>query len=392
MLNETKIKSLKPKDKPYKIGDSEGLYLLISPNGSKLWRFKYRFNNKEKTYSIGKYPVIKLAEAREERLNLKKLITKNIDPNDIKKKKKQEVKAKEENLFKHIALEWYSKNSAKWSPNHAKKILGWLDADIIPVIGDIVISEIKPPDILMVLNKIESRGALDVARRCLSICSQIFRYGIPLGKCDYDFTIGLSATLEVRKRKNLKCIPIEDFPQLLRKLEKHNCSILTKYALKLVILTFVRSGELRGAKWEEINFDKREWRIPEERMKMNEVHIVPLANQAIEILDNIKLLNLDSEYIFPNINNTRKIMSENTMLYALYDMGYHNKMTVHGFRQLASTILNEQGYNRDAIERQLAHAERNNVRKAYNHAQYLQDRRLMMQDWADYIDELRGKG
>ncbi len=385
-LNEVKIRNLKPKDKQYKVADSEGLYLLVKPNGSKLWRLKYRHNGKENVYSIGEYPSISLAEAREERFVIRKQVKSGINPN-IKKREDRSVQiAKVENSFSNVALEWHSKNIKKWTPEHAEKLIGWITNDIIPVIGDMDIAEVKSPDILRVIKGIESRGALDVARRVLSICSQIFRYAMPLGKCNYDVTVGIGKTLEVRKRENFKCICVEEFPQLLKDMEKHECKPLTKLALKLVTLTFVRSSELREAKWSEINFDNAEWRIPAERMKMKELHLVPLSKQSIEILRVAQTLSHDSEYIFPNDRNLRKVMSENTLLYALYDMGYHKRMTVHGFRQLASTILNEKGFNLDAIERQLSHAERDNVRRAYNHAQYLPERRKMMQWWADYID------
>lgn len=388
-ITDLKIRSLKPEIRPYKLFDSEGLYLLIKPNGSKLWRLKYRHYGKENIYSIGRYPDITLSEAREERFRLKKILKAGIDLNQNKRSEQLALMADEENSFKSVALEWHAKNRNKWTDEHRQKLKGWIERDIIPVIGHIEISVVKAPDILTVIKKIEGRGAPDVARRALSICSQIFRYGMPLGKCQHDVTVGLNKTLEFVKRKNYKCIKIDDFPKLVADIDKLKCNHLTKYALQLIMLTFVRSGELRGAKWEEINFDKQEWRIPAERMKMGEQHIVPLSKQSLEILKNVKRLGYEGDYIFPHENNPNKIMSENTLLYALYDAGYKNKMTVHGFRQLASTILNEKGYNPDAIERQLSHAERNNVRRAYNHAQYLPERTKMIQEWADYIDGLK---
>lgn len=384
-LSDIKIKKLKAKDKEFKAFDGDGLFLLIHPNGSKYWRLKYRLNGKENVFAIGIYPQMTLLEAREERFRLKKLVKAGINPNLQKKTAKKIEIAKEADSFGAVALEWHGKNTKKWSEEHSKKIKAWIETEINPIIGSITISEVKSPDILAVVKSIENRGALDVARRALSICSQVLRYAMPLGKCNYDVTVGINKTLEVRKRENYKSVPIEDFPELLRKMENHNCKPLTKYALGLISLTFVRSSELREAKWPEINFEKAEWRIPAERMKMKELHIVPLSKQAIALFKEIKKLNLESEYIFPSVNSSKKVMSENTMLYALYDMGYHNKMTVHGFRSLASTILNEKGFNSDAIERQLSHAERDNVRRAYNHAQYLPERKIMMQWWADYI-------
>jgi integrase len=386
LLSDKKIKSLTPKEKAYKVADGNGMYLLVKPNGTKLWHLKYRSDGKENIYSIGVYPEISLSAARDKRYEIRKLIKEGINPNKAKKEEELKNESIEKDNFGSIALEWHSKNLNKWTEEHAKKLKGWIENEIIPVIGSIQISEVKSPDILQVVKAIEERGALDVARRVLSICSQVLRYAMPLGKCNYDVTVGINKTLEVRKRENFKCIPIEDFPELLRKIENHKCGILTKFGLKLVSLTFVRSSELREAKWSEINFDKAEWRIPAERMKMKELHIVPLSKQALSIFKEIKSLGLSNEYILPSVNNPRKFMSENTLLYALYDMGYHNKMTVHGFRQIASTILNENGFRADVIERQLSHAERDNVRRAYNHAQYLSERREMMQWWGDYIE------
>ena len=387
-LTEFKIKSAKTKYKNYKLSDGEGLYLLVHTNGSKYWRLKYRFNEKENIYSIGLYPQLSLAQAREERFIIKKQIKDGSNPSDQKKAILLEEKIKAGNSFESVALEWHNNNLNKWTPKQANRLKGWIENDIVPIIGHMQISEVKPMHILEVMRKIESRKAYDVARRVLSICSQVFRYGIPIGRCEYDVTVGINKALVFVKRENFKCISTTEFPQLLKDIDRHNCSALTKYALKLIILTFVRTGELRFAKWSEIDFGKKEWRIPAERMKMREQHIVPLTKQAIKILEGIKSLTFKSEYIFPNENDPNKVMSENTMLFALYDMKYNNRMTVHGFRQLASTILNENGFKPDAIERQLSHAERNNIRRAYNHAQYLPERREMMQWWADHIDSL----
>ncbi len=388
-LSDIKIKNAKPTDKPYKLSDGEGLYLLIKPNGSKLWRLKYRHLGRENVYAIGSYPQVSLSEAKDERYKLKKMHKAGIELNHQKKSDRLLLMANSDNTFEAVALEWHTKYSKKWTAEHRNKLKNWLKKDVFPLIGHMEIAKVKSPDILAVLRKIESRGAADVARRVLSICSQVFRYGMPIGKCDYDVTVGLNKALEYVKRENHKCIPIDAFPDLIQTIETHNYNLLTKCALKLIMLTFVRSGELREAKWPEINFDKAEWRIPAERMKMREIHIVPLSTQAVGLFQMLKPICTESEYIFPNEKNAHKVMSENTLLYSLYDMGYHKKMTVHGFRQLASTILNEKGFNPDAIERQLSHAERNNVRRAYNHAQYLPERKQMMQEWADYIDSLK---
>lgn len=387
LLKDTQIKNSKPKDKAYKLFDGDGLFILIHPNGGKYWRLKYTWQGKEKLLALGVYPIVTLSVAREKLLEAKKQLANNLDPSGQKKAQKNMAHINTENSFESVATEWHSKNVNKWSEEHGKKLKDWIKKEITPVIGSMPINEVKAPHILEVVKRIEARGANDVARRILNICSQVFRYGMPLGKCDFDATMGINQTLEFVKRKNYKCISIAELPALIKKIDEHNYRLLTKLCLKMVVLTFVRSTELREAKWDEINLENKEWRIPAERMKMKEQHIVPLSRQVIDILDAIKKLPYNSEYIFPNENNPKKVISENTMLYALYDMGYHNKMTVHGFRQLASTILNEQGFSPDAIERQLSHAERNNVRRAYNHAQYLPERREMMQWWADYISK-----
>jgi len=390
-LTEVKIKSAKIKDKKYKLSDSEGLYLLVHTNGSKYWRLKYRYNGKEKVYSIGIYPQLSLAAAREERFRIKQQLKERINPNDEKKTEILEARLKTDDSFESVAREWHAKNINKWTPKQANRIKLWIEKDTLPTIGHMQISEVKPMHILEIMRKIESRKAYDVTRRVLSVCSQVFRYGLPIGKCQYDVTVGINKALVYVKSENLKCVSTSEFPQLLKDIERHDCTKLTKYALNLIVLTFVRTGELRFAKWSEIDFDKKEWRIPAERMKMREQHIVPLSKQAIINLEQIKSLGLKSDYVFPNENSPKKVMSENTMLFALYDMKYRGKMTVHGFRQIASTILNESGFKPDAVERQLSHCERNNIRRAYNHAQYLPERKEMMQWWADHLDGLKAK-
>ena len=391
-LTEFKIKSAKIKDKNYKLADGEGLYLLVHTNGSKYWRLKYRFNGKEKVYAIGIYPQLSLAAAREERFKIKQQLKEGMNPNNEKKTAIIEARIKTDNSFESVAFEWHAKNIKKWTPKQANRIKLWIEREILPIIGHMQISEVKPMHILEIMRKIESRKAYDTTRRVLSVCSQVFRYGMPIDKCQYDVTVGINKALVYVKTENLKCVSTGEFPKLIKDIERHNCTTLTKCALNLIALTFVRTGELRFAKWSEFDFDKKEWRIPGERMKMREQHIVPLSKQAIINFEQIKSLDLKSDYVFPNENNAKKVMSENTMLFALYDMNYRGKMTVHGFRQIASTILNESGFKPDAVERQLSHCERNNIRRAYNHAQYLPERREMMQWWADHLDALKKKG
>jgi integrase len=387
-LTDIKVKNAKPQGKQYKLTDGEGMYLLVSPNGGKYWRLKYRFAGKEKTLALGTYPTLSLAEAREKRFDAKKQITNGIDPSQEKKQKKLQQYINAENSFENIAREWYQKNYAKWKPRHANYILKRLEADIFPVIGSRPINEIKTPELLATIQKIEKRGAIDIAKRALQTSGQVFRYAIATGTAEHDISANLKGALTTRQPVNHARLEEDQLPEFFNKLEKYEGQ-QTKLAFKLLILTFVRTIELRGARWEEINFEKKEWHVPAERMKMGQKHIVPLAKQSISILKELQKLNGNRDFIFPSQTNANKMMSENTLLYTLYRLGYHSRATTHGFRATASTILNEKGFNRDHIERQLAHGERDKVRATYNHAQYLPERHKMMQWWADYLDKLK---
>lgn len=391
-LTDLVIRNTKLTDKQTKLSDSGGLYLLIKPNGKKYWRLKYRINGKEKLLALGSYPIVTLSDAREKALQAKKLLANNIDPSEKKKEKKLEQQVAATNSFESVAREWHEHQQARWVGRHAKYVLGRLEADVFPIFGFKAINEIKAPELLFVLREIEKRGALDIAKRALQTCGQIFRYAIATGKADHDISSDLKGALKARRQENYTSLPAKELPEFLKKLETYDGDLQTKLGLKLLLLTFVRTGELRGARWSEIDLDKQEWRIPAERMKMRDPHIVPLSRQAMVILNELKPISGHKEYVFPNRNKPTLFMSENTMLYAIYRLGYHSRATVHGFRATASTILNEHGFNSDYIERQLAHCERNGVRAAYNHAQYLPERRRMMQWWADYLDKAAGMG
>ncbi len=267
-----------------------------------------------------------------------------------------------------------------------------LEGDIFPTLGQRPINAITAPELLEAIRSIEKRGAIDIAHRATQTCGQIFRYGIAIGRAERNPAADLKGALKTRTKRNYSHLKASELPEFLSKLEAYEGFIETKLALRLLLLTFVRTTELRAAEWAEINFEKAEWRIPAERMKMREQHIVPLSRQAIAILRELHKYTGNTQYLFPGQNNPNKFMSENTMLGALYRMGYHSRATGHGFRSTASTVLNEQGFRPDVIERQLAHAERNKVRASYNHAQYLPERREMMQWWADYLDEAAGMG
>ena len=390
-LTDTTVRTAKAKDKQYKLSDSAGLYLLVQPNGKKYWRLKYYFAGKEKLLSIGVYPVVSLSEPREKSLLAKKQLTNNIDPSEHKKEQKLKNSVNAENSFKNIAIEWHNNQKHRWTVRHAIYVFRRIEADVFPTLASRPINEIKAPELLAVLRLIETRGAIDIAHRVLQTCGQIFRYAIATGRAESDISADLRGALKTRKKENYSRLETKELPEFLSKLEEYDGELQTKLALKFLLLTFVRTGELRGARWEEIDFAKKEWRIPAERMKMRELHIVPLSAESLEILKELQIINGHKEHLFPNRNKPMTFISENTLLYAIYRMGYHLRTTVHGFRATASTILNEHGFKPDVIERQLAHCERNKVRASYNHAQYLPERREMMQWWADYLDNINIK-
>lgn len=389
-LTDTQIRKVKTREKPFKMADEKGLFLLINPNSSKLWRFKYRFAEKEKSLSIGIYPDITLAEARKKRDEARQLLADGIDPGMAKQLKKRAKKLGPENAFEAIAREWHIKFSSKWTGEHGAKLLYRLEKDVFPWLGQRPISEITPPELLIVLRRIENRGAIETAHRVQQNCGQVFRYAIATGRAERDISADLRGAIPPVKKQHLaSIIDPKAIGDLLRAIKNYNGYLVTKCALQLAPLVFVRPGELRKAEWCEFDFETAEWRIPPEKMKMRIAHIVPLSNQALIILHEIRALTGHGKYVFPSLRSPNRPMSNNAVLAALRRLGYtKEEMTGHGFRSMASTLLNEQGWNRDAIERQLAHAERNNIRAAYNYAEYLPERRRMMQHWADYLDQL----
>lgn len=385
-LTDIAVRTAKPKDKQYKLSDSVGLYLLVTPSGSKCWKLKYRFAGKEKMLSMGMYPIITLAEARERTLQAKKQLANNIDPSQAKKDAKIQAAAASENTFKSLTLEWHETQKQKWKPRHADAIIRLMERNAFPTLGHRAISEIKAQELLATIRIAEGREALDIAHRVLQICSRVFRYAIMTGKAERDISADLRGALKTRKKEHHRSLEAKELPEFLSKLESYYGDVQTKLAIKLILLTFVRTGELRGAKWEEFDWDSKCWRIPAERMKMGIQHIVHLSTQALAVLSELKTLTGNNEYLFPNSNRPTTFISENTMLYAIYRMGYHSRATIHGFRATASTILNEHGFNSDVIEKQLAHAERNSVRAAYDHSNLLPQRRAMLDWWGNYIE------
>ena len=390
-LSDAKIRNAKPQTKPYKISDGEGMFLLVTPTGGKYWRFKYLFAGREKLLALGVYPEVSLGEARERRAQARKTLAAGTDPGEAKQAAKREAKLKCENSFEAVAREWFEQRKHEWAASSARTMKIRLDRYLVPKLGHRPIADITAPEILSMLRGIEGKGVLDTAKRVMQACGQIFMYAIATGRAERNPVPDLRGALKAPVTKHHAYLKAAELPDFLEKLVGYDGALQTRLALKFLMLTFVRTNELRAAEWTELDFDKAEWRIPAERMKMKELHIVPLSAQAVAVLRELQQHTGTRKYVFPNQHNLQTFMSENTMLYALYRMGYHSRTTGHGFRSTASTILNENGFVPDVIERQLAHGERNKVRAAYNHAQYLPERRKMMQWWADYLDDIARK-
>lgn len=390
-LNDVQCKNAKPKDKDYKLSDGGGLYLLVKSTGSKYWRMNYRFNGKAKTLAIGVYPVITLSKARDEKEKAKVRLSDGIDPCEYKKASKKD---EDPDSFEHVAREWHTKFKANWSTDYADRVLTGLGNDVFPWIGKKPVKDVSAPELLSVLRRIESRGAIDAAHRIQQICGRVFRYAVATGRAERDPSGDLKGAIPPAKEKHYSSIKDpKKIGDLLRAIDDYQGHFVSKCALRLAPLVFVRPGELRHAEWSEIDLDKAEWRIPGEKMKKGQLHIVPLSSQALAILEEIRPLTGSGKYVFPSVRTNSRPISENTLNAGLRRLGYtKDEMTGHGFRSMASTLLNEQGWHHDAIERQLAHAEPNAIRAAYNYAEHLPERRKMMQAWADYLDGLKKGG
>lgn len=374
--------------KPYRLSDEKGLYLEVSPTGGKWWRLKYRFTKKEKRLSLGTYPDVSLKEARDKRDEARKHLANGDDPSDVRKAEKLSVSGLAS--FESVAREWHKKQQHRWSDQHSQKTIRRFEKEVFPWIGSKNINEIKAPQLLAVLRRIESRGILETAHRVHQQCGQVFRYAVATGRAERDPSTDLKGALPpVKVKHHASIVEPKLIGELLRAIGNYSGSFVTACALKFAPLVFARPGELRHAEWTEFDLDKAEWRIPSHKMKMATTHIVPLSRQALSVLADLKRLTGSGKYLFPSLRTATRPMSENTINAALRRLGYSgDEMTGHGFRSMASTLLNEQGWNRDAIERQLAHSERDGVRAAYNYAEYLPERIEMMQAWSDYLDEL----
>ncbi len=390
-LTDTVIRKAKPGPKPLRLFDAGGLYLEVAPSGGKWWRLKYRFAEKEKRLSLGVYPEVSLKEARGKRDDARRLLANGIDPSAQRQASKSALVEHATNSFETVAREWFAKFSQGWVESHSDKIIRRLERDVFPWIGARPVNSITAAELLTALRRIESRGALETAHRAMQNCGQVFRYAVATGRAERDPTADLRGALPPVKEKHHASVKDpKAIGALLRAIDGYQGLLITKCALRLAPLLFVRPGELRKGEWTELNLDGAEWRIPAARMKMRAQHIVPLSTQAVAILRELHALTGARRYVFPGARTNGRPMSENTVNAGLRRLGYtKDEMTGHGFRSIASTLLNEQGWHRDAIERQLAHAERNNIRAAYNFAEHLPERRKMMQAWADYLDGLR---
>jgi len=393
-LSDTSARMAKPRDKSYKLSDGHGLYLEVVPSGSRYWRLKYRFDGKERRLALGVYPVVTLARAREDALEARRLLHDGIDPGERRKERAREAKVAAGNSFETVARDWHGVMKPKWTPHHAANVIESLEKDIFPTLGARPIVELKAPEMFEAIRRIEKRGAVDIAQRVRQRCSAVFAFAIGVGIAENNPVAAMKGVFATRRKEPRTMLPARELPEFLHILRTHKGDRMIGLALRLVILTMVRTRELRGARWDEFDLVERKlWLIPAERMKMRAPHVVPLSRQALAVLEELKPISGSHDLVFPGRSERDKPISENTLLYALYRLGYHQRATTHGFRALASTILNESGLWRpDAIERQLAHQEQNAVRAAYHRSEYVEERTRMMQWWADFLDGEEARG
>lgn len=391
-LTDQNVKQAKPRDKTYRLTDEKGMYLEVTPAGGKYWRLKYRYGGKEKRLALGVYPAISLKKAREKREEARLMLADGIDPSAHKQIQKLTAATATQNTFEAIALEWFAKEKPGWAESHWSRIQRMMKRDLFPYIGARPIAEIGAPELLAVLRKIESRGALESAKRTKQIAGQVFRYGVATGRCERDPSQDITGALAnpVKTHRAAVTDPKLVGP-LLNALDGYQGSTVVACALRFAPLTFVRPGELRTARWADIDFDKAEWRFLVTKTKTE--HIVPLSRQALEILEELHPLTGRSEYVFPSARSPRRPMSDNAVLSAMRRMAIgKDEMCGHGFRAMARTILDEElNFRTDWIEHQLAHAVKDVHGRAYNRTAHLPQRKKMMQAWADYLDNLKAQ-
>lgn len=401
-LTDIKVKSIKPTDKSVKVTDGQGMFLLVKPSGAKYWRFQYRFSGKQKVLALGVYPTISLGDARRKRDEARKLISNGIDPSE--KKKEDKIEQSGALTFEAVARNWHA-NNKKWSEDHSKRVLKSLEDNLFPFIGKRNIADLKTRDLLAPVRTVEMSGRIEVASRLQQRTTAIMRYAVQSGLLDYNPAQEMAGAVATAKRIHRPALNFDRIPELLGHIECYKGRKLTKLAVQLTLLVFIRSSELRFARWSEIDFENAMWTIPAERdplpgvkhshrgSKMHTPHLVPLSRQSLKVLEEIREISGDRELVFIGDHDPRKPMSENTVNKALRAMGYDTKVDVcgHGFRTMACSSLIESGlWTKDAVERQMSHVERNSVRAAYIHkAEHLDERRLMLQWWADYLDILQ---
>jgi integrase len=398
-LSNAKILGAKPSEKLFKLHDSGGLFLLVRTSGAKLWRYKYRIADKENVFALGEFYTdnkrpghVSLEAARKARDEARELVRKGVHPSHAKAEKLRGQIELNNSTFKAVALEWMDRKKTRWIPAYGAQIRKIFDSDVFPHIGKLPISAVKPFQILEIMQRVEARGANSYAHLIRQWCSQIFRYAVATLRAEHDPAMPLKGAIIRKRPKHSRALSREELRAVLEKLRTYRGDLGTIYGIRIMVLTFVRTIELRGAKWSEFDFEAAEWRIPGERMKMRQEHVVPLSRQAIRLLEGLKKETGDGVYLFPNRRRPETYITSTTINRALERMGFLGQGTIgfsgHGFRSTASTMLNEAGFRADFIEKQLAHEDRNNVRASYNRATYLPERRQMMQKWADMIDQI----
>jgi len=392
-LSDMKVKNLKPETSTYRRSDGGGLYIEVKPNGSKYWRLKYRYLGKEKKLAFGVYPDVSLSLARKRRDEARELLANGVDPSQAKRQEKLDALSNAANTFEAVGREWLEKQSEKWVPKTTQKIGRYLEKDIFPYIGNRPIAELKPPEILQMIRKIEDRQAFYLAGRVKQLCGQIFRYGVATGKNESDPTRDLTGALTPHKAGHFKAITSKELPDFLHDLERNDCRLYpqTRRGVYLLMLTLVRTSELILSTWDEIDFDNAVWEIPAERMKMDRPHIVPLSSQVLDLFEKQKqeTNHINTPWVFPSQPRPKNPMSNNTILSAIKRLGYKGRMTGHGFRSLGmTTLMEELDYPFEIPDAQLSHSKGNNTRRAYDRTEYLPQRTKMLQEWADYIDGL----
>ncbi|WP_460824375.1 tyrosine-type recombinase/integrase [Lysobacter olei] len=389
-MTDAAIRSARPKPKPYKLADGNGLFLMVSPTGAKLWRYRYRIGGSENLFAIGAYPEVSLQLAREQREAARRLVKEGIHPAKHRKAARLVSAAEAANTFEAVAKEWIAQNRTHWSAYYCRQVETVLTNDVFPQVGGLPMRSVTAAHLLAILKAIEAREAPSIALLARQWVSAIFRYAVATLRADVDPAAALRGAVRKPKTRHKRPLSRNELALFVERVNATESGTLVRTALQLLLLTFVRPGELRSARWSEFDLDSAEWRIPAERMKMREAHTVPLSWQSVKLLQDLRPFSGCRAQLFPNLRDPQRDMSPTTLNRALERMGYKGDFSAHGFRATASTILNELGYRPDVIERQLAHRERNRVRASYNQASYMPERKKMMQDWADYLDAAIG--